>query len=29
MRTLERLAEATGSRLVITFEPRGAKRLAG
>jgi ribosome-binding protein aMBF1 (putative translation factor) len=29
MRTLERLAEATGSRLVITFEPRGSKRLAG
>ena len=26
MRTLERLAEATGARLVISFEPRGAKR---
>jgi len=28
MRTLERLAEATGSRLLIRFEPRGAKRPA-
>jgi ribosome-binding protein aMBF1 (putative translation factor) len=28
-RTLERLAEATGSRLRISFEPRGAKRRAG
>src|ERR1700687_2161974 len=28
MRTLERLAKATGSRLVISFEPRGGKRLA-
>ena len=26
MRTLERLAEATGSRLLIRFEPRHAKR---
>src|SRR6266853_3408975 len=26
MRTLERLAEATGSRLLISFEPRSAKR---
>jgi transcriptional regulator with XRE-family HTH domain len=26
MRTLERLAEATGSRLLISFEPLGAKR---
>ncbi len=29
MRTLERLAEATGSRLLISFEPRDAKRTAG
>ena len=29
MRTLERLAEATGSRLLIRFEPRAAKRAAG
>jgi ribosome-binding protein aMBF1 (putative translation factor) len=29
MRTLERLAEATGSRLLISFEPRRAGRLAG
>lgn len=29
MRTLERLAEATGSRLLIRFEPTGAKRAAG
>lgn len=29
MRTLERLAEATGSRLLISFEPRVAKRRAG
>ena len=29
MRTLERLAEATGSRLLISFEPRDAKRPAG
>jgi phage-related protein/DNA-binding XRE family transcriptional regulator len=29
MRTLERLAEATGSRLLIKFEPRNAKRPAG
>jgi ribosome-binding protein aMBF1 (putative translation factor) len=29
MRTLERLAEATGSRLRISFEPRHAKRRAG
>ena len=26
MRTLERLAEATGSRLLISFEPRDVKR---
>ncbi|MBI1897756.1 MAG: helix-turn-helix domain-containing protein [Acidobacteria bacterium] len=26
MRTLERLAEATGSRLLISFEPREGKR---
>jgi transcriptional regulator with XRE-family HTH domain len=26
MRTLERLAEATGSRLLISFEPREVKR---
>src|SRR5205085_4673475 len=26
MRTLERLAKATGSRLLISFEPRQAKR---
>ena len=26
MRTLERLAEATGSRLLISFEPRASKR---
>src|SRR5450432_1773588 len=26
MRTLERLADATGSRLLIRFEPRDAKR---
>jgi ribosome-binding protein aMBF1 (putative translation factor) len=29
MRTLGRLAEATGSRLRISFEPRDAKRQAG
>jgi ribosome-binding protein aMBF1 (putative translation factor) len=29
MRTLDRLAEATGSHLRITFEPRDAKRRAG
>ena len=29
MRTLERLAEATGSRLLISFERRDAKRPAG
>lgn len=29
MRTLERLAEATGSRVVIRFEPRSVKRRAG
>ena len=29
MRTLERLAAATGSRLLISFEPREAKRSAG
>ena len=29
MRTLERLAQATGSRLLISFEPRGAKTLTG
>jgi ribosome-binding protein aMBF1 (putative translation factor) len=29
MRTLERLAEATGSRLLISFEPREAKRHSG
>ena len=29
MRTLERLAEATGSRLLIRFEPVSAKRAAG
>ena len=29
MRTLERLAEATGSRLLISFEPRHAKQPAG
>ena len=29
MRTLERLAEATGSRLLITFEPRAMKKRAG
>jgi predicted transcriptional regulator len=29
MRTLERLAEATGSRLLISFEPRDAKRPTG
>jgi ribosome-binding protein aMBF1 (putative translation factor) len=28
MRTLERLAEATGSRLLISFEPRHANRAA-
>ena len=28
MRTLERLADATGSRLLISFEPRAAKRPA-
>jgi ribosome-binding protein aMBF1 (putative translation factor) len=28
MRTLERLAEATGSRLLISFAPLGAKRRA-
>ena len=29
MRTLERLAKATGSRLLISFQPRDGKRLAG
>jgi DNA-binding XRE family transcriptional regulator len=29
MRTLERLAEATGLRLLISFEPRAMKRPAG
>ncbi len=29
MRTLERLAEATGSRLLIRFEPHNAKRATG
>src|SRR5712692_133159 len=29
MRTLERLAQATGSRLIISFEPLDAKRPAG
>ena len=29
MRTLDRLAEATGSRLRISFEPRAAKRRTG
>lgn len=29
MRTLERLADATESRLLISFEPRVAKRRAG
>ncbi len=29
MRTLERLAQATGSRLLISFEPIDAKRPAG
>jgi len=29
MRTLERLATATGSRLLISFEPRRTKRTAG
>src|SRR2546422_5635558 len=29
MRTLERLAKATGSRLLIRFEPRERKRAAG
>src|SRR5271155_4878271 len=29
MRTLQRLAEATGSRLLISFAPRDAKRSAG
>jgi transcriptional regulator with XRE-family HTH domain len=29
MRTLDRLAEATGSRLLISFEPREGKRRAG
>ncbi|MGO9274161.1 MAG: helix-turn-helix domain-containing protein [Terriglobia bacterium] len=29
MRTLERLAEATGSRLLISFAPIDAKRTAG
>jgi transcriptional regulator with XRE-family HTH domain len=29
MRTLERLAKATGSRLLISFEPREGKRRAG
>lgn len=29
MRTLERLAKATGSRLLIRFEPRLAKRATG
>ena len=29
LRTLERLAEATGSRLLIRFEPRTARRRGG
>ncbi|MGA3054951.1 MAG: helix-turn-helix transcriptional regulator [Candidatus Korobacteraceae bacterium] len=29
MRTLERLAKATGSRLLISFQPREGKRPAG
>jgi transcriptional regulator with XRE-family HTH domain len=29
LRTLERLAEATGSRLLISFEPREGKRRVG
>lgn len=29
MRTLERLAEATGSRLLISFEPRDTRRPVG
>jgi ribosome-binding protein aMBF1 (putative translation factor) len=29
MRTLERLAKATGSRLLIHFEPRRTKRVTG
>ena len=29
MRTLERLAEATGSRLLISFEPHDARRPTG
>src|ERR1035437_8111194 len=29
MRTLERLAKATGSRLLISFQPRDGKRPAG
>lgn len=29
MRTLERLANATGTRLLISFEPRHAKRAGG
>jgi transcriptional regulator with XRE-family HTH domain len=29
MRTLERLAKATGSRLLIRFEPRERKRVVG
>jgi ribosome-binding protein aMBF1 (putative translation factor) len=29
MRTLERLAQATGTRLLIRFEPRHAKRTKG
>ncbi|HLW76341.1 MAG TPA: helix-turn-helix transcriptional regulator [Bryobacteraceae bacterium] len=29
MRTLERLAKATGSRLLISFEPRHTRRPAG
>jgi transcriptional regulator with XRE-family HTH domain len=29
LRTLKRLAEATGSRLLIRFEPRARKRAAG
>jgi len=29
MRTLERLAKATGSRLLISFQPRDGKRAAG
>ena len=29
IRTLERLADATGSRLLISFEPRAATRRAG